>query len=97
MKGVVFLGDRKLELREFPDPTPGPRDVILEIKASGASAPSQAAAGSTILAASHRGRSAFSHSARRPRAKIVKNCDSHHSRLLQADLGSGSQHAPLIS
>jgi hypothetical protein len=26
MKGVVFLGDRKLELREFPDPTPGPRD-----------------------------------------------------------------------
>src|SRR5262245_65817199 len=35
MKGVVFLGDRKLELREFPDPTPGQRDVILEIKASG--------------------------------------------------------------
>ena len=35
MKGVVFLGNRKLELREFPDPTPGPRDVILEIKASG--------------------------------------------------------------
>src|SRR5499427_5874744 len=35
MKGVVFLGDRKLELREFTDPTPGPRDVILEIKASG--------------------------------------------------------------
>ena len=35
MKGVVFLGDRKLELREFPDPVPGPRDVILEIKASG--------------------------------------------------------------
>ncbi len=35
MKGVVFVGDRKLELREFPDPTPGPRDVILEIKASG--------------------------------------------------------------
>jgi hypothetical protein len=25
MKGVVFLGDRKLELREFPDPTPGTR------------------------------------------------------------------------
>jgi threonine dehydrogenase-like Zn-dependent dehydrogenase len=35
MKGVVFLGDRKLELREFPDPTPGPRDVVLEVKASG--------------------------------------------------------------
>jgi threonine dehydrogenase-like Zn-dependent dehydrogenase len=35
MKGVVFLGDRKLELRDFPDPTPGPRDAIREIKASG--------------------------------------------------------------
>ena len=35
MRGVVFLGERKLELQEFPDPTPGPRDVVLEIKASG--------------------------------------------------------------
>ena len=35
MKGVVFLGERKTEMREFPDPEPGPRDVILEIKASG--------------------------------------------------------------
>ena len=24
MRGVVFLGERRLELREFPDPTPGP-------------------------------------------------------------------------
>jgi threonine dehydrogenase-like Zn-dependent dehydrogenase len=35
MKGVVFLGDRKLEFQEFPDPAPGPREVVLEIKASG--------------------------------------------------------------
>ena len=35
MKGVVFLGEHKTELREFPDPQPGPRDVIIEIKASG--------------------------------------------------------------
>lgn len=35
MRGVVFTGSRKLELMEFDDPTPGPRDVILEIKASG--------------------------------------------------------------
>ena len=35
MKGVVFLGGRKLELREFPDPTPGPRDVVVAMKASG--------------------------------------------------------------
>jgi D-arabinose 1-dehydrogenase-like Zn-dependent alcohol dehydrogenase len=35
MKGVVFVGDPKLELRDFPDPTPGSRDVVLEIKASG--------------------------------------------------------------
>jgi threonine dehydrogenase-like Zn-dependent dehydrogenase len=35
MKGVVLLGDRSLEIREFPDPTPGPGEVVLEIKASG--------------------------------------------------------------
>ncbi len=35
MKGLVFLGDRKIEFRDFPDPTPGPDDVVLEIKASG--------------------------------------------------------------
>lgn len=35
MKGVVFTGDSTLELIEFPDPEPGPRDVVLEIKASG--------------------------------------------------------------
>jgi threonine dehydrogenase-like Zn-dependent dehydrogenase len=35
MRGVVFLGERELELREFPDPTPGPREVVVEIKASG--------------------------------------------------------------
>ncbi len=35
MRGITFLGDRKVELREFPDPTPGPKDVIIEIKASG--------------------------------------------------------------
>jgi len=35
MRGVVFLGDRELELREIPDPTPGPRDVIVAMKASG--------------------------------------------------------------
>ena len=33
MKGVVFLGNRKLELREFHDPTPGPGEVVLAIKA----------------------------------------------------------------
>jgi D-arabinose 1-dehydrogenase-like Zn-dependent alcohol dehydrogenase len=35
MQGVVFKGDRKLEVMDFPDPQPGPRDVVLEIKASG--------------------------------------------------------------
>ncbi|HTZ02112.1 MAG TPA: zinc-binding dehydrogenase [Xanthobacteraceae bacterium] len=35
MRGVTFLGERKLQLAEFPDPTPGPRDVVVEIKASG--------------------------------------------------------------
>ena len=35
MRGVVFTGNRNLEFMEFDDPTPGPRDVVLEIKASG--------------------------------------------------------------
>jgi threonine dehydrogenase-like Zn-dependent dehydrogenase len=35
MRGVVFLGNRKLELREFPDPTPSPGEVVVAMKASG--------------------------------------------------------------
>jgi threonine dehydrogenase-like Zn-dependent dehydrogenase len=35
MQGVVFLGDRRLELRDFPDPTPGPGEVVIAMKASG--------------------------------------------------------------
>ncbi len=35
MRGIVFTGNRQLEIREFPDPTPGPGEVVLEIKASG--------------------------------------------------------------
>jgi threonine dehydrogenase-like Zn-dependent dehydrogenase len=35
MKGVVFVGNRQLELQDFPDPTPGAGEVVLEIKASG--------------------------------------------------------------
>ena len=35
MEGVVFAGDRKLEPRDFPDPSPGLHNVVLEIKASG--------------------------------------------------------------
>jgi NADPH:quinone reductase-like Zn-dependent oxidoreductase len=35
MKGVVFAGGRKIEFRDFPDPTPGPGEVVLDIKASG--------------------------------------------------------------
>jgi len=35
MRGVVFLGERQLELRQFPDPSPGPREVVVEIRASG--------------------------------------------------------------
>jgi threonine dehydrogenase-like Zn-dependent dehydrogenase len=35
VKGVVFLGGREQELRDIPDPNPGPGEVVLEIKASG--------------------------------------------------------------
>jgi threonine dehydrogenase-like Zn-dependent dehydrogenase len=35
MRGMAFLGDRKVELMTFPDPQPGPDDVVLAMKASG--------------------------------------------------------------
>lgn len=35
MKAVVFGGDRTVEFVDFPDPTPGPGEVVLEMKASG--------------------------------------------------------------
>ena len=35
MQGVVFTGERSLKIMTFPDPTPGPDDVVLEMKASG--------------------------------------------------------------
>jgi len=35
VRGVVFLGDRRVELRSFPDPTPGEGEVVIEMKASG--------------------------------------------------------------
>ena len=35
MRGVVFLGEKGLELREFADPTPEAGEVVLEMKASG--------------------------------------------------------------
>jgi len=35
MQGVVFQGERTLELMDFPDPTPGEGEAVLEIKASG--------------------------------------------------------------
>jgi len=35
MRAVVFAGDRRVEFMEFPNPEPGPGEVVLEIKASG--------------------------------------------------------------
>jgi threonine dehydrogenase-like Zn-dependent dehydrogenase len=35
MKGVVLPGNRKVDILDFPDPVPGPGEVVLEIKASG--------------------------------------------------------------
>lgn len=35
MRGVVFTGDRQLELREFVAPVPGPNQALIKIKASG--------------------------------------------------------------
>ncbi|WP_405667233.1 zinc-binding dehydrogenase [Streptomyces sp. NBC_01166] len=35
MQAVIFLGEGKLDLRELPDPVPGPDEVVIRIKASG--------------------------------------------------------------
>ena len=35
MQGVVFLGDRRAEVREFPNPEPGPGEVVVQLKAGG--------------------------------------------------------------
>lgn len=35
MRGMVFKGDRKVELLNFQDPVPGPGEVVIKMKASG--------------------------------------------------------------
>lgn len=35
MKGIIFHGDRELTLETFPDPVPGPGEVVVEMRASG--------------------------------------------------------------
>jgi threonine dehydrogenase-like Zn-dependent dehydrogenase len=35
MRGVVLVGDRQVEIREFADPRPGPGEVVVRVKASG--------------------------------------------------------------
>ena len=35
MRGLVFLGDQRVELRDFDDPRPGPGEVVVAIRASG--------------------------------------------------------------
>ena len=35
MKGVVYLGDSEVEVRDFPQPQPGPGQVVVEMKAAG--------------------------------------------------------------
>ena len=35
MRGVVFVGNRQLELRAFPDPTPGAGEVLVKMRSSG--------------------------------------------------------------
>ncbi|MEK7216332.1 MAG: zinc-binding dehydrogenase [Chloroflexota bacterium] len=35
MRGVVFLGNRRAELRQFPDPHAGPGEAVVKVRASG--------------------------------------------------------------
>lgn len=35
MRGVMFKGDREIVIEDFQDPTPGPGEVVVAIRASG--------------------------------------------------------------
>lgn len=35
MRGVIFPGDRRAEVRDHPDPQPGPGEVVVRLKAAG--------------------------------------------------------------
>ena len=35
MKGVVYLGDSQVEVRDFPQPEPGPGQVLIQSKVAG--------------------------------------------------------------
>jgi len=35
VQGAVFVGDRRIDLCEFPDPRPGPDEVVVAVRASG--------------------------------------------------------------
>ncbi len=35
MRGMVFLGDRRVKVHDFPDPTPGPGEAVVRIRAAG--------------------------------------------------------------
>ena len=35
MRGVVFHGARRIDITQFPDPTPSPEEVVVAVKASG--------------------------------------------------------------
>ena len=35
MRGIVFIGDREVEIRNLNDPQPGPGEVVIAMKASG--------------------------------------------------------------
>jgi threonine dehydrogenase-like Zn-dependent dehydrogenase len=35
MRGLVFAGNRQVELQDFPDPVPGPGEVVVAMRASG--------------------------------------------------------------
>ena len=35
MKGAVYLGESEVEVRDFLKPKPGPREVLVQMKAAG--------------------------------------------------------------
>lgn len=83
MRGVVFTGDREIELRTFEDPSPGLGMMVLEMKASGGPSHTKSRRPLRVVAAIDPG----------VRPQVTKGGDRRlrHKRIVQTAFGEPSR------
>ena len=86
-EGRGFRGDRKIEILDFPDPAPGPGEVVLEIKSSGMCGSDLKYYRAVGGAASLGSQNARSSRHRRPRAVRRRGRNAPACREKQARIG----------